>query len=108
MTEQKQEVMRKYNSRFMNSVHDFSTTQHFKVLLTNVSAQPRSLPKGMVVVYGSRSPVSLIHLNRLAAQEVIDCHGLGSLVEELQEKNVVDGPTKFETSEVMHIIELVY
>ena len=104
MTKPKQEFMRK---QVMNSVHDVSATQPFQVLLTNFSAQPRRLPKGMVVAYGSRSPVALVHLNGLAAQEDLDGHGPGSSFEELQEKDVVHGLTKVDTSEVMHIIKLV-
>ena len=108
MTEAKREFMRKYNFRAKNSYPGVSANQPFEVLLTNFSAHPRRLSMGMVVTYGSRSPVALIHLNGLAEQEVLEGHGLGPSVEELQEKDVVDGLTKVDTSEVMHIIELVH
>ena len=52
MTEPKHEVMRKYNCRVMNSVHDVSANEVFEVLLTNFSSQPQQLPKGMVIAYG--------------------------------------------------------
>ena len=60
----------------------------------------------MVIAYGLRSSVYLIHLNGLAAQEVLEGYGLGRSIEYLQQKDVVDGLTKLGTSEVMQIIEL--
>ena len=74
----------------MHSVHDFSANEVFKVLLINFSSQPQQLQKGMVIAYGSRFPVSLIHLKGEAAREVLDGHGLRYAVEEMQEKDVVD------------------
>jgi len=80
LTEPRQEMMRKYGCRVMNSVHEVSADRPFDVLLTNFSAHSRRLPKGMVIAYGSRSPVSLIHLSGDAAKEVLDGHGLGFAV----------------------------
>ena len=60
----------------------------------------------MFIAYGLRSSVSLIHLNGLAAKEVLEGYGLGRSIEYLQQKDVVDGLTKLGTSEVMQIIEL--
>ena len=107
MTEPKQEFMRKYNCRVMNSVHDVSANEVFEVLLTNFSSQPQQLPKGMVIAYGSRSPVAFIHLTGEAAREVLDRHELGHAVEDMQEKDAMDNLAEEDDAEMMHIIELV-
>ena len=107
MTEPKHEVMRKYNCRVMNSVHDVSANEVFEVLLTNFSSHPQQLPKGMVIAYGSRSPLALIHLTGEAAREVLDGHGLRYAVEDMQERDVAENLAEEDDAEKMHIIKLV-
>ena len=61
----------------------------------------------MVIAYRSRSPVALIHLIGEAAREVLDGHGLGHAVDDMQEKDVMDKLAEEDDSEMMHIIALV-
>ena len=62
----------------------------------------------MVVAYGSRSPVALIHLTGQAAQEVLDGHGIqNSAVDEAREKDIAESIPKEDVAEIMHLIELV-
>ena len=91
----------------MNSVHDVSVNEVFEVLLTNFSSQPQQLPKGMVIAYGSRSPLALIHLTGEAAREVLDGHGLRYAVEDMQERDVADNLAEEGDPEGMRIIKLV-
>ena len=107
MTEPKQDVMRKCGCRVMNSVHEVSATRPFEVLLTNFSAKERKLPKGMVVAYGSRYRVGLIHLTGQAAQEVLDGHGIQCAVYEAREKDIAESIPKEDVAEIMQLIKLV-
>lgn len=52
----------------MNSVHEFQADMPFEVVVSNFTAKPKFLPKGKVVAYASRSPVSLVHVDGEAAR----------------------------------------
>lgn len=76
VTEPKHDVTERYNVRVMNSVHEVDASMPFHILVTNFSAVPRFLPKGMVIAYASRSPLAFISLQGGAAQELCSIHNI--------------------------------
>ena len=75
-TEPRAEVTSRYAVRIMNSVHEVEENVPFTVLVSNFSNQRRTLPKGMVIAYASRSPLALISLTGGAAQELLGMHSI--------------------------------
>ena len=54
----------------MNKVHEMLENRQFRIVLSNFSRHPRRLPKGMVVLLSSRSPLALVFLNSGVAHEL--------------------------------------
>jgi len=106
VTEPKNEVMRRFGCRVMNSVHEVRAGQPFELLMTNFSAHPRRFPKGMVIAYASRSPVVLIHVGSKTANELVKEHCLSQAVDDMQEEIALERLSADVAQQMMHIIDV--
>ena len=54
----------------MNSVHEVQENNTFTILISNFSRVARSLPKGMIIAFASRSSIELVALTSGVAHEL--------------------------------------
>lgn len=65
--EPKKDFMFRHGVRVMNSVHEVRSNATFATLVSNFSTLELVLKRGMVIAFGSRSPLALIEVDGGAA-----------------------------------------
>ena len=77
VTEPNHSVVEKYGVRVMNSMHEVKADEPFAILMSNFTAKPRLLPKGMVDAYATRSPLGLFEVDGRVGADVSESYGVG-------------------------------
>ena len=67
--EPKQALQARHQVRIANGVVEVPPAERFRVFLSNFSKSPRRLPKGTVIGYANRNPISIVTPNRDVAEK---------------------------------------